>query len=121
MEDSAKSRIVTELALMIESHNGGDTTVLDIRNQSSWTDYFVITTATSGIHMQGLYRNILSFLSEHDLKPLRRRKQISDDQWLLVDCGDFVIHVMSEKSRQFYELERLWYGGSIVDYSSKSS
>ena len=121
MEDTAKSELVIDLAKLLDEHNGADTVVLDIRNQSSWTDYFVITTATSAAHMQGLSRNILEFLKERSVTPRRRRKRIVDDSWLLIDCGDFVIHVMSEDARAFYELERLWFGGDAVFHSSKSS
>ncbi len=121
MEDTARNNLVIDLAKLLDLHNGGDTTVLDIRGQSSWTDYFIITTATSSAHMQGLYRIIKGFLSEHDVEPLRRRKHVSDDNWLLVDCGDFVVHVMTEKTRSFYELERLWFEGLELYHSSKSS
>ena len=121
MEDTARNELVIELAKVLEKHNGSDTVVLDIREQSSWTDFFVITTATSGAHMQGLLRHIREFLSERSVKQLRGKKQLSDDSWLLVDCGDFVIHVMSEESRAFYELERLWFSGLELFHSSKSS
>jgi ribosome-associated protein len=95
--------------------------VLDLRGQAEWTDYFVITTATSATHMKALGRHIREFLDERSVEPLRRRKQVTDDAWHLVDCGDFVVHVMSAESRAFYELERLWYSGTELYHSSKSS
>ncbi len=121
MEDTVRSRLVTDLAELLDERNGGDTLVLDIRGQSTWTDYFVITTATSVTHMQGLYRNIRRFLEERNVEPRRKRKRITDDSWLLVDCGDFVIHVMTDETRAFYELERLWFEGVELYHSSKSS
>ena len=121
MVDTAKSDLVVELARMLEEHNGIDTVVLDIHEHSSWTDFFVISTARSATHMQGLFRFVRRFLSDHKIEPLRRHKRVSDDGWLLVDCGNFVIHLMSEEVRAFYELERLWFSGVVLFHSSKSS
>ena len=106
---------------MIDAHLGKETALLDISEQSGWTDYFIIATANSATHMKGLYRRVQEFLSEKGVKPLRRRKHIADEKWLLIDCGDFVVHLMSEDSREFYDLERLWYEGKKIDYWSKSS
>ena len=121
MEDTVKSELAIDVAKLLHEHNGSETIVLDIRTQSSWTDFFVITTATSVTHMQGLSRYIREFLKDRSITPRRSRKNIADDSWLLVDCGDFVIHVMSEEARAFYELERLWFGGEVLYHSSKSS
>lgn len=121
MEDTAKNNLVLDLARLLDEHNGLDTMVLDIGAQASWTDFFVITTATSATHMQGLLRYVREFLNSHSVEPLRRRKQVSDDTWLLIDCGDFVIHIMLKETREFYELERLWFGGTVLYHSSKSS
>jgi len=121
MEDTVNSALLVELAEMIELHRGIDTTVLDIRSQSSWTDYFVIATASSDVHMRGLYRRILAFLDERNVRPRSRRKRVSENAWLLVDCGGFVVHIMSEHAREFYELERLWFEGTVLFHSSKSS
>ena len=121
MEDTVRNRIVTDLAEVLDEHNGSETVVLDIRGQSSWTDYFVITTATSATHMQGLYRYIMAFLDDRKVEPRRKRKHVTDDSWLLIDCGDFVIHVMTQETRDFYELERLWFEGVELYHSSKSS
>jgi ribosome-associated protein len=64
---------------------------------------------TSHTHVQGLLRHIKEFARERDLEILRRhRKATADDEWNLIDMGDVVIHLMTEKSRAFYDLERLW-------------
>ncbi len=121
MVDTAKNKLVLDLAELLESHRGQDTIVLDIHEHNSWTDYFVITTATSGTHLKGLLKYVRKFLSEHEVKPFRGRKNVTEDGWALIDCGDFVVHIMSKEMRDFYELERLWFNGIVLYRSLKSS
>lgn len=121
MVNIAKNKTVIELAELLEEHNGDDVVVLDIREQSSWTDFFIIATVNSRAHMRGIVRYINGFLAENSIEPFHRHKRVSEDRWTLIDCGDFVIHLMSEELREFYDLERLWYSGKSVYHSSKSS
>jgi ribosome-associated protein len=121
MADIARNDLVLQLAELIDEHNGKDTVVLDMHQQSSWTDYFIITTVTSQAHMRGVARYVNGFLKENAVEPLHRHKHVSEDGWTLVDCGNFVIHLMSKEIRDFYDLERLWYSAKSVYQSSKSS
>ena len=101
--------VARDLGALLREHNGGDVVVMDLRQLNSWTDFFVIATVTSHTHIQGLLRHIKEFARDRDLEILRRRRKSSpDDEWNLVDMGNVVIHLMSSKSRAFYELERLW-------------
>ena len=99
----------------------GVTTRYLFHEQSSWTDYFIIATVTSQTHMRGIVRYVNGFLHEHSIEPLRRRKRVDEEGWILIDCGDFVVHLMTQENRDFYELERLWYSGKKLYHSSKSS
>ncbi|MEW5814243.1 MAG: ribosome silencing factor [Spirochaetota bacterium] len=116
-----RKETLLDLAKLIESHKGIDTLVLYIGMQSTWTDYFLITTVTSSTHMKGLFRHIRDFLSEKKIEPLHKQKHVADDNWVLLDCGDFLVHLMTKETREFYELERLWYAGDVIYQSSKSS
>jgi ribosome-associated protein len=105
------------IGMMIREHNGGDVVVMDLRKLNSWTDFFVIATVTSYTHMQGLQRNIKEFAQERDIDILRgRRKQAAEDEWNFIDMGNIVIHLMTAKSRAFYELERLWGAAEILSF-----
>ncbi|MDR3166317.1 MAG: ribosome silencing factor [Treponema sp.] len=102
---------------MIREHKGGDVVVMDLRGLNSWTDFFVIATVTSYTHMQGLQRNIKEFAREWNMEILRgHRKQPAEDEWNLIDMGNIVIHLMTAKSRAFYELERLWSAAEILNF-----
>lgn len=122
MEDTAKSeRMVQNIARFIEDHNGLDTVAIYIGDQSSFTDYFIISTVTSWTHLKGLFRELKGFLSDKGIDPINHQKILKEDTWVLVDCGNAVIHLMNREMRDFYELEKLWYTGKKVFHSSKSS
>jgi ribosome-associated protein len=110
-----------ELGKLLSASQGGEVVVLDMRNLNFWTDFFVIATASSGVHLAGMERHIKEYVQERGLDILHRsRKAETGDDWRLLDLGGIVIHLMTAKARAFYELERLWSAASIV-YSSKSS
>ncbi|MBN1686414.1 MAG: ribosome silencing factor [Spirochaetales bacterium] len=121
MADTVRSEKVVELAKLIDDHNGKNTVVLDIHEQSSWTDYFIISTVNSQAQMRGIIRYLRAFFKDNSIEPNNRHKQLNDDGWVLIDCGDFVIHLMNEEIRAFYDLERLWFSGKSLYHSSKSS
>jgi len=122
MVDTVKTKeIAVEVGRFLDMHKSKDTVVIDISEQSSWTDYFVITTVNSMGHLKGLARNIKNFLNEKEVPILRRHKRVSDDGWELIDCGFMVIHLMNEKVREFYDLEKLWFNGERMYQSSTSS
>ena len=121
MVDTAiRKETVLDVIKLILDHKGIDVLGLSIGHVCSWTDYFIIATATSGTHLKSLHKYVRSFLKENGIETLGKHKYIEDDTWVLIDCGYFVVHLMDEEKRNFYELEKLWYMGEVI-YSSKSS
>lgn len=115
------SKVVFDIACLLDQHMGENTTVLDIQEQSSWTDYFVVSTVTSFTHMKGILRFVQQYLSDNHVQTFNKSKNFKETTWVLIDCGDFVIHLMTKEAREFYDLEKLWFTGKVLDYSSKSS
>ena len=116
MEEKAR-----EIAKLMEDGKGNDVTLLDISGLNSWTDYFVIVTVTSSAHWQGLYKQVKDYVKENDLEiHLTNRKSPDGDDWNLIDIGPIVVHLMSEAARSFYDLEKLWHAGTVLDYHNKS-
>jgi ribosome-associated protein len=105
-----------QAARLIDDHKGEDTVVLDLSGVSTIADFFIITTARSSAHLAGLLRELSLFFREHGISPLNRHKGRDEKGWLLLDCGDFVIHLMEKEQREFYELERLWFKAERVSY-----
>jgi ribosome-associated protein len=103
-------------ARLIDDHKGEDTVVLDLSGVSTIADFFIITTARSAAHLAGLLRELSVFFREQGINPLNRHKGREEKGWLLLDCGDLVIHLMEKEQRDFYELERLWFKAERVTY-----
>jgi ribosome-associated protein len=111
-----------DAARLLADHKGEDTVVLDLREVSPIADFFIITTARSSAHMAGLERELTVFLRAQGIRPRNGgHKGRGETGWLLMDCGDFVIHLMEKEQRDFYDLERLWFKAERVSYWSKSS
>jgi ribosome-associated protein len=110
-----------ELGKLLSAAHGGEVVVLDMRNLNFWTDFFVIATVTSNTHLSGLERHVKEHARERGLDILHRsRRPEVEDEWCLLDMGGIVVHLMTAKTRAFYELERLWSAAPVI-YSSKSS
>lgn len=92
----------------LEDHKGIETKIIDVSADCSWTDCFIITTVTSLGHLRGLAREIWAVIHELGLEVNNRHKSVGDDGWELIDCGNIVIHLMSQEMRDFYSLEKLW-------------
>ncbi len=84
--------------------------VLDVKDRTSVTDFMVIASGTSNRHVQSLADNVVSEIKEHGGRPIGVEGGTSSD-WVLVDLGEIVVHVMMPATRSFYDLERFWRDG----------
>jgi ribosome-associated protein len=106
------------IAELLSEHLAIDTVVLDVGKQSCWTNYFVICTVRSQTHLKGLMEHITEYFHAHKIEKLNSPKNSTDQGWVLIDCGTFVIHLMAQEKREFYELEKLWFSSERVFHSS---
>jgi ribosome-associated protein len=84
-----------------------DPVVLDLREIASFTDYFVITSGANARQVQAIADAVVEQLKKQGTRALRT-EGYNTGEWVLVDYGDFIVHVFDSKARQFYDLERLW-------------
>src|SRR5229473_1232734 len=91
-----------------------DLTVLDLRGIASFTDWFVIATGTNRRQVQAISDEVVEQLKRSGTRAARVEGYQSAE-WILIDYGDFVMHVFDDKARRFYDLERLWREGKRVD------
>jgi ribosome-associated protein len=97
-----------------------DLTVLDLREIASFTDYFVIATGTNKRQVQAISDEIVEQLKRNGTRAARV-EGYQTAEWILVDYGDFVVHVFESKARHFYDLERLWREANRIDISAEGS
>jgi len=101
-------KIPQSIAELLRQHKGENVIILDLRYPGDWTDFFVIATASSETHLDGLQRHIKTFCTEQGIDILRQSSRQEKDEWRIIDLGTTVIHLMSKTVRDFYDLERLY-------------
>jgi ribosome-associated protein len=89
--------------------------ILDVRKLTSITDYFVICSGRSNIHVDTIAESIVSKLRSKKIDPFHIEGK-SKAQWILIDYVGVIVHVFYEPVRKFYGLERLWGGGRRVKF-----
>ena len=94
-----------------------DPTVLDLREIASFTDFFVITSGTNKRQVQAIADEVVEQLRRRGTRAARVEGYQSAE-WILIDYGDFVVHVFDERARRFFDLERLWRESRRVDISA---
>ena len=96
---------VVESAL--EDLKAQNVTLLDVTALSDVMDILVIATGTSSRHVKSLAENVIVESKKHGYQPIGV-EGMDSGEWVLVDFGDTVVHVMQQSTRDFYELEKLW-------------
>lgn len=92
----------------------GNVVVLDMKDVSSVTDYFVICSASNSIQVRAIADHIEEKLESIKSKRFHR-EGYDGARWILLDFGDVVVHVFHDQERDFYNLERLWGDAAIVN------
>ena len=103
MTQKLKNKIINSL----ENIKAVNPIAIDVTKISSLTDFMVIASGTSKRHIASMSEHILEGLKETNISGIKIEGQTGDD-WVLVDAGDVVIHLMSADAREFYDLESLW-------------
>jgi ribosome-associated protein len=84
-----------------------DINVMQVQGKTQMTDYMVVCSGTSNIHIRAIADRILERMKDHDIKGVRR-EGYNEARWILMDFGDVVAHVFDPEDRQFYALEEFW-------------
>jgi ribosome-associated protein len=91
-----------------------DVVVLDLRRDSTFTDYFLIASGANQKQILAIADAVLETLRHDHLRPAHV-EGYPRQEWILLDYASFVIHVFTPRSRSFYDLERLWGGAARME------
>lgn len=91
----------------IEDLKGENIVELDVKGKTSVTDLMIIVSGTSNRHVKSIANNIALETKKAGAAPLGVEGE-EQAEWVLVDLGDIIIHVMQPHIREFYDLEKLW-------------
>lgn len=110
-----------ELAIIaakaLDEKKGKEISAIEVTEQTTLADYFVIATGTSNTQINALSGAVEKAMKEQAGEDPLRREGYRDGTWVLLDYGCVVVHIFSEEAREFYSLERLWHDGRPLDLS----
>ncbi len=110
-------RVREAILVRLDAMKANDLKVIDVRGKTSVTDCLVIVSGTSSRHVKSMGDEVITTAKKLGVMPLGVEGQ-RDAEWMLVDLGDTVVHLMLPKTREFYGLERLW---SLTEESRSQS
>lgn len=110
-----ESREIAALAYdALDDKKGIDITVLDISEISVMADYFIIASGNSSSQVQALIDNVDDTLGRNGITA-KQVEGYRSANWVLMDYGDVIIHVFDKDNRLFYDLEKIWKDGKLID------
>lgn len=101
----------------LEELKAKDVREIDVRGKTSIADLLVIASGTSARHVKSIANEVTKFAKAAGVAPLGIEGE-SEGEWVLVDLGDVIVHVMLPRIREFYGLERLWTVGDHGEFDA---
>ena len=111
--DPAVLAMAHRIVDLASDKKASDIVLLDVRGQTSMTDYFVICSGASDRQLNAIADGIVAGLKDDSDEPLSREGD-AGSHWLLLDFGGVIVHVMSKPEREFYQLEKLWSEAALL-------
>lgn len=97
-----------------EAKKAEEVVILDVREVSSVTDFFVIASATSEPHVRAIWNEIVDSLKQEHGVSAPKPEGISSNNWVVIDYFDVIVHVMNKDVRSQYDLEGLWNDAPVI-------
>lgn len=98
-----KNRVIE----LLDDIKAEDVQVFNVADMTSVTDYMIVATGTSNRHVRAIANHVVEELREAGVRPVGS-EGTEHGEWVLLDYGDVVLHVMQPRVRDFYQLEKLW-------------
>jgi ribosome-associated protein len=104
------AQLLASVHRALENLKAKDIAEIDVRDKSSVADFLVIASGTSSRHVKSIADEVIRFAKQFGVMPLGVEGE-REAEWVLVDLGDVIVHIMMPRVREFYALERLWTVG----------
>jgi ribosome-associated protein len=99
-----------------QEKQAADIVLLDLGGLGAFTDYFLVCTGFSSPQVKAICDEVEERLEQSGVRRLHREGKTGSD-WMLLDFGGLIVHVFTERARQFYDLERLWRSARRVEFA----
>lgn len=109
----------TEIAKLMLEKKAIDIKVFDVRKITTLTDYFIICTSESDPQTKAVVSHVEKTLRKNGIKPTNS-EGINNNEWVILDYIDIIIHIFSKQKREFYDLDRLWADAKIKKIKDKN-
>lgn len=110
-----KLEIITKA---LDDKKASNIEVLDVANQTSLAEYFVVASCQSTVQVRACVDEVDEKLAEAGFE-INHKEGYRGGSWILIDCGDIIVHVMQQEMREFYAIERLWDDVGEADISEE--
>lgn len=111
--------LAEEIINLLESKKAEEITLIDVRKKIDYADFFIICSAHSTKHTQGLCEFIISEMEKLNIKPLGI-EGLELGQWIVIDYDTVIVHIFYEPIRKIYALEELWGDFSSQEKQKKN-
>lgn len=98
----------------IDEKKGQEILVIDISEVSSIADYFIIASGANVRQVQAISDNVAEILGKNGYH-YKSMEGFENANWILLDYGDTIIHIFNQEDRRFYDLERIWRDGKLIE------
>ena len=110
---------VKQLALSaLEDLKAEDVAVLDVQGKTTVTDWIIVASGSSSRHVKSIANSVSIAAKQADHPPLGTEGE-TEGEWVLVDLGDVIVHVMQRQVREYYDLESLWSVDAMAQQSER--
>ena len=109
------SKELAKLAIeALEDKKAEDLKIIDISHISTIADYFIIASGTNANQIQTMTDNVEEALGRAG-HPVKHIEGYQSANWILMDCQDIIVHIFDKENRLFYDLERIWRDGVVIE------
>ncbi len=107
-ESITPEQLAASISSILDEHKAIDIQTINVKPITSIADYMIIASGSSARHGNALTDYVVTTLKAQGVQPLGSEGR-DECEWILLDYGDVLVHIMQQETREFYQLEKLWH------------